>query len=233
MAILTEADDRVRTWLGSVAGNAPVLAAAPSDDVTEPALTAYLLAVEPTAPITRSTLGRAPIVIRLSYLVCASAGDPLGALQLLDTVVTAALDLTMIDGQRVEVDLEPVPTETWIALGARPRPAVTLRIDARHVRTAERGPVVRVPLSLSGGTVRALIGHLLGPGDVPITGAEVTVMSTGATDRTSPVGTFSFGAVPNTGSVRLAVRAKGRMFIADVDPDEGGPVVVRCNPLEG
>ena len=233
MTILTEADHRVRTWLGSVAGDAPVLAAAPNDEVTEPALTAYLLSVEPTAPLTRSTLGRAPVVVRLRYLVCASAGDPLGALQLLDTVVTAALDLTTIDGQRVEVDLEPVPTETWIALGARPRPSFALRIDARHVRTAERAPAVREPLSLSGGTVRALIGHLLGPGDVPITGAEVTVMSTGATDRTSPVGTFSFGAVPSAGSVRLAVRAKGRMFIADVDPDEDGPVVVRCNPLEG
>jgi hypothetical protein len=140
MTILTEADHRVRTWLGSVAGDAPVLAAAPSDEVTEPALTAYLLGVEPTAPLTRSTLGRAPVVIRLRYLVCASAGDPLGALQLLDTVVTAALDLATIDGQRVEVDLEPVPTETWIALGARPRPSMTLKIDARHVRTAERPP---------------------------------------------------------------------------------------------
>ena len=233
MSLLTEADDRLRTWLGSIAGNVPVVAGPPTDDAGEPAITAHLLALEPTAPLTRGGYRPASTVVRLRYLVCASAADPTEALRLLDPVVTAALDLATIDGHRVEADLEPLPPETWSALGARMRPSLTLRVDAVHARVPERRPLVRQPLTLQGGVVRSLTGRLLGPDDVPLPGAEVSVMATGATDRTSNAGTFSFGAVPSGGSVRLAVRAKGRMFIADVDPADGDPVVVRCNPLEG
>jgi hypothetical protein len=233
MAILTEADDLLRTWLGSVAGGVPVLAGVPADGATQPALTAYLLGLEPTASLSRAGQLPAPVVVRLRYLLCADAADAAGALALLDSVMTAALDLNELDGHRVEVDLDPVPAETWLALGARLRPSFTLRIDARHVRLPAEVPLVREPLTLTGGTVRSLSGRLLGPGDVPLMGAEVTVMATGTADRTSSAGAFSFGAVPSQGSVRLAVRAKGRMFIADVDPDDGDPVVVRCDPLEG
>jgi hypothetical protein len=211
----------------------PVRAEAPSDEVSETALTAYLIALEPTAPLTRAGQRFAPVVVRLRYLICADSPDAGEVLRLLESVVTAALDLSTLDGHGVEANLEPVPTETWLALGARPRPSFTLRVDARHVRTPEQTPFVREPLKLMTGTVRSLTGRLLGPDDVPLTGAEVTVMSTGAADRTSPGGTFTFGAVPTGGPIRLVVRAKGRMFIADVDPGDGDPVVVRCNPLEG
>jgi hypothetical protein len=232
MSILAEADEQLRSWLTSIAGDVPVLADAPSDGSVEPALTAYLLTLEPTAALTRGGRQQSSVVVRLRYLVCATAADPVQALGLLDTVVNAALDLTALGSHGVEVDLEPVPTETWIAFGARPRPSFTIRVEARHARQPQKRPMVREPLKLTGGTVRSLTGRLLGPDDVPLTGAEITVMATGAADRTSPVGTFSFGAVPGGGSVRLAVRAKGRMFTADVDPDDE-PVVVRCNPLEG
>jgi len=237
MTMLIEADTRLRSWLAPIAGDVPVLAAAPTDDRgddgSEPSLHAHLVGLEPTAALPRGGPQQAPVVVRLRYLVCAGAGGAGPALELLDKIVTAALDRTELDGHRFEADLEPVPAEIWIALGARMRPSLTIRIDARHVRTPADTPVVREPLTLTGGTIRSLTGRLLGPGDVPLTGAEVTVMATGASDRTSPGGDFTFGAVPGGGPVRLAVRAKGRMFIADVDPNDGEPVVVRCNPLEG
>ena len=85
-----------------------------------------------------------------------------------------------------------------------------------------------------GSTIRSLTGRLVGPGDVPLVGAEVTLVATGAADRTSSGGTFTFPTVPaGPGPVRLSIRTKGRMFTADIDTDGGEPIVVRCDLLEG
>lgn len=232
MAMLTEADDRLRAWLGTVAGGVAVRAEPPTDDATGPSLTACLLRLESTASVAGG-LPRAPIVVRLRYLVCAHAPEPRRELELLDAVVTAALDTPIHLGHRLEVDFEPVAAETWLAFGARPRPSIVLRVDAVHVRGRDEGPVVLEPLRLVGTTVRSFTGRLIGPGDVPLTGVEVTLTATGAAERTSSTGTFTFAAVPGGGPVQLAVRAKGRSFVTAVDPDGGEPVVVRCDPLEG
>ncbi len=74
---------------------------------------------------------------------------------------------------------------------------------------------------------------MLGNGDIPLAGVEVVVAGTGATTRTSTQGTFAFAAVPSsTSPIRLAVRAKGRTFTADVEPTGDEPVVVTCDLLE-
>lgn len=233
MAILTDADQRLRDWLGPVAGGVPVLAELPGDDAAEAGITAVLLGLESTATLAGALHRPAPLVLRLRYLVCPHAPEPRRALELLEAVVTAALDTPVVGGQRMEVDLTPIAPETWVALGARQRPAITLRVDARHARAPDEVPVVLEPLRLVGATIRSLTGHVLGPGDVPLTGAEVTLRATGAAERTTATGAFTFDAVPAGAPVQLAVRAKGRFFVADVDPDGDEPVVVRCDPLEG
>src|SRR5688500_9756204 len=102
MGMFTEADGRLRSWLGTVVGPVPVRAEAPSDDVTGTALTAYLIGLEPTAPLSRAGQRFAPTVVRLRYLVCADAPDAADVLRLLEAVVTAALDLPAPDGHGIE-----------------------------------------------------------------------------------------------------------------------------------
>jgi len=234
MALLTDADDRFRAWLGPVVGDATLVATPPAEPADEPTVAAFLIGIEPTTIVARDPHQRSTQVVRLRYLACADAPDPAVALALLDAVLTAALDTPVLpSGERLLLDLEPVAPETWLALQARARPSITLCLDAVHARDAEEVPFVREPLQLVGTTIRSLTGHLLDPAGIPLAGALVTLIATGAAHRTSASGAFTFPTIPaGTGPVRLAVRAKGRQFTADVDPGSGEPIVVRCDPLE-
>jgi hypothetical protein len=232
MPILTDADERLRGWLTPIAGDVPVRNGPPDDDATEPSVTAYLLGLEPTTPVGGEVHRPATLVLRLRYLVCVDGPSAEQSLALLDAILTAALDARTIDGERLEVDLAPIPADAWLALRARPRPAITLRLDARHARVPEEVPMVREPLRVVGSTIRSLTGRLLGPDDQPLAGAVVTLAGTGAEDRTSDTGTFIFPTVPaGPGPLELGVRAKGRFFTAVVDPG-ADQIVVRCDPLE-
>lgn len=229
MPALSEPDQRLRAWLEDVVGDVAVSDGVPGDGGDETSVTAYLLGLEPTTTVAGDPHRQAPMVVRLCYLVCAAAPEPRRAVELLDSVLEAALEAPGID-----VDLSPVPAQTWIALGARPRPALTVRVSGQHTRAAHHASLVREPLQLDGTAVRSMAGRLLGPGDVALAGSEVTLSATGATTRTSPSGAFAFSTVPvGPGPVRLAVRAKGRAYRVDVDPLDGEPVVVRCDLLEG
>jgi Carboxypeptidase regulatory-like domain len=176
-----------------------------------------------------------PVVVRMRYLVCADSPEPADAVALLDKVLAAVLDHPVLDGgDRLEVDLTPLSAETWMALGAHPRAAFCVRLDAAHEFAPGEVAYVRQPLQLAGSTLRALRGRVVGPDDIPLAGAVVTLAATGAHDRTSPDGTFLFPTVPTgSGPIRLAVRAKGRVFTAEVEPDGDEPLVVHCDPLEG
>jgi hypothetical protein len=234
MAIMTEADERLRGWLAPIVGDATLHAGPPPDDTDGDVVTAFLLSLEPTTTIARDPHQPSIQVVRLRYLVCADAADPARSLDLLDAIVTALLDAPVLDdGTRLELDLAPVTAETWLALRARPRPAITVRLDARHQRLPDDVPFVREPLQVVGTTIRSLTGLLLDPAGTPLAGAVVTMAATGAADRTSAAGRFSFPTIPaGPGPVRLNVRAKGRFFTADIDPDSADPVVVRCDLLE-
>ncbi|HEY7072432.1 MAG TPA: carboxypeptidase regulatory-like domain-containing protein [Acidimicrobiales bacterium] len=237
MGVLTEADDKLRAWLQAAAGGADVVAGPPRDAPEDtPAgkkatLGAYLLAIEPVPRVATDKYHPAPVVLHLRYLVVPEGPDDRAALELVDRLLEATYD-TPLPGD-LDVDLAPAPTDVWQALGARPRPAVTVQLTARFQPRPAEVEYVREQLHVVGTGVRSLGGRVLGPGDIPLAGAEVVVAATRASTRTSNSGTFRFPAVP-TGPdpVRLAIRAKGRTFSVDVDPSDGEPVVVRCDLLE-
>jgi hypothetical protein len=165
------------------------------------------------------------------YVVTTRAGDERAALALLDRVLTAAFDAGLPPD--IDLDLTSVPVDAWLALGARPRAALTVRVTARHAPPVPGVSLVREPLRVVGADLRPLRGRVLGNGDQPLAGVEVVVPATRAATRTSPTGHFSFAAVPaGTGPVRLAVRAKGRTFTVDVEPTGDEPVVMYCDLLE-
>lgn len=234
MPLLTDADEHLRAWLAVVVGDVPVRAGPPrdvvADEVVEPELTAYLFELASGLRVNGDAHRPPPTVVRLGYLICADAPEPQQALQVLEAVLVAALEARPDDMGDFEVDLAPLPSEEWTALGVRPRPAVRLRLTAHHQRRVDQGSVVRTPLQLVGTGSQRLAGRVIGPGDQPLAGAEVAVEAIAATTRTSDDGTFSFPMVP-TGAVRLAVRAKGRSFAVDADP-EGEPLVIHCDPSE-
>lgn len=235
MGMLSEADDRLRDWLGDLAGDVPVVAGLPQDAAPGgdggPAVAAYLLGVEPAHRLAGEAHRPAPVVVHLSYLVTARAGDERAALELLDRVLAAALDAGLPPD--IDLDLSPLPVDAWQALGARPRPAVTVRVLARHAPPRPDVGLVREPLRVVDAGLRPLRGRVLGNGDLPLAGVEVIVAGTQAVARTSVSGHFSFAAVPSgPDPIRLAVRAKGRTFTLDVEPTGDEPVVMHCDLLE-
>jgi hypothetical protein len=235
MGMLSEADDRLRDWLGHLADDVPVVAGLPQDaapgDGGEPALAVHLLGLEPAHRLAGEAHRPAAVVARACYVVTASAGDERSALELLDRVLTAALDAGLPPD--IDLDLAPLPLEAWQALGARPRAALTVRVTARHAPPAPGVGLVREPLRVVTADVRRLRGRVLGNGDVPLSGVDVVVPATGAVTRTSSSGHFSFAAVPSgPDPIRLAVRAKGRTFTADFEPTGDEPVVMHCDLLE-
>jgi len=235
MGVLTEADDKLRAWLQAAAGGAAIVAGpppeAPPGGEEEATLCAYLLAVEPVPRVATDKYRPAPVVLHLRYLVTPQAASDRDALELVDRLLEATYDTALPDD--LEVDLAPAPTDVWQALGARPRPAITVRVTARFLPRPAEMELVREELHVVGAGLRSLTGRVIGPGDIPLAGAEVVVAATRTATRTSNSGTFSFSAVP-TGPdpVRLAIRTKGRTFSVDVDPSDGEPVVVRCDLLE-
>lgn len=234
MGVLSEADEKFRAWLQAAAGGADVVAGPPRDDPPDggkATLCTYLLAIEPVRRVVTDKYHPAPVVLHLRYLVAPQGKDDRAALELVDRLLEATYDAALPDD--LDVDLAPAPTDVWQALGARPRPAVTVQLTARFLPKPAEVEYVREQLHVVGTGVRSLGGRVLGPGDIPLAGAEVVVAATRASTRTSTSGTFRFPAVP-TGPdpVRLAIRAKGRTFSVDVDPSDGEPVVVRCDLLE-
>ena len=234
MGLLVDADAALRTWLRDVVPAAEVAPEPPEDPPASATVSVVLLDVEPTVPVARDPHQRATKVIRLRYLLCADAADAEDSLPLLDAVLAAALETTALPGGHpMELDLRAPAPAVWLALGRRARPCITVRIDVVHVREPDVVPYVREPLRVVGTTIRSLTGRLLDPTGSPIAGAIVSLTATGVGDRTSSSGEFTFSTVPaGAGPVQLGVRAKGRHFTVEVDPSDGEPIVVRCDPLE-
>ena len=156
MGMLSDADDRVRDWLGNLADDVPVVAGLPQDaapgDGGEPALAVHLLGLEPAHRLAGEAHRPAPVVARACYLVTARAGDERAALELLDRVLTAALDAG--PPPDIDLDLAPLPLEAWQALRARPRAALTVRVTARHAPPVPEIGLVREPLRVVGPGLR-------------------------------------------------------------------------------
>lgn len=226
--MLVEADRGLRHWLADLVPGAAVTADPPPD--TPPAstvLSVLLLGVAPT-PM--------PEVFQLRYLVAVDAPSPDEALAVLDQVLGGVLDTPVLPaGPRLTLEPGAPSAEQWLALGARLRPALLLQLAAIRVRDRERtaDELVLHPPRLVMAEGGGLRGRVVGPGDVPVAEATVTVLATGATQRTSAAGTFRFALVPTgIGPIRVSVRARGREQVVDVDPAADQPVTVSFTPQE-
>jgi hypothetical protein len=225
--MLEEVDQRLKTWVGRVLGDAPVSLSAPAGDTGQPGVGLFLLELG-AAPPPRTTR-RPPLRISLCYLVTAGADTPERAHHLLGELVFAALE-----EPDFEVDLSPLPITLWSALGVPPRPAFRLRVPCERKRPMPVVPRVRVPLVIRTVPAEALQGRVVGPGDIPIPGALVELPSMSLYSRTDAQGRFRFPAVPTGTPIgQLEVRAKGEVLRVRAEelPTEAGTLQVRL-PLK-
>lgn len=230
--MIDQADRQLRHWAASVldTGDASLVSlAAPGASTGELGISLYLMECA-AAPPPRGQR-RPPLQVSLRYLVTTWAKDPEQAHRLFGELVFAAME-----NPDFEVDLTPLDAGTWSALGTRPQPSFVLSMPLRRERPEPDTRYVRVPLVVRAAPLTTLEGTVLGPADVPITGARVEVPGLNLVARSDSRGRFKLAGVPATGeTVKLLVRAKGHEMTAEIAHPTAGsdPLVIRFNELPG
>jgi hypothetical protein len=215
-------DARLVDWVRSVLGSVSVTLEPPRANRAERGVSLYLLALDRLPP-PRGT-ERPPLQLALVYLVTPWAEDVEQAHHLLGELVLAALD-----SAELTVELEPLSEATWSAFGVPPQPSFLLRMPLRRERPQPDLSVVREPLVIRASPITSLSGVLLGPGDVPLSGAQVEMPHLRRTVRSDVRGRFHFETIPaeSLGST-LSIKVKGREFRVDLQRlrSDGEPVVI-------
>jgi hypothetical protein len=219
--VIEEVEARVRAWLAEAVAGADIWLDPPRAGEQRKGVGLYLLELAEAPPPRGGS--PAPLQVHLRYLVTAWAASPEAEHKLLGDLVFAALARA-----DVEVAFRPVDAAVWRGFGIPPRAAFLLQVPLRLERKADRGPRVRELKTRFVGST-PLVGVVLGPGDVPIAGAQVEVPDLGLSATTAWNGRFSFARVPLEGhGIRLRVSAKGEVQDVEAAPrPSGGPFTIR------
>ena len=210
---MDEIDQLLKDWIVSVCGEVQVSFAAPRREEEGEGVGLYLMELLNAPPGMGS--GRPPLRITLRYLVTTWAEQPGNAHRRLGQLMFAAME-----NKECEVALEPPSAAVWQAFGAPPRPAFVMRVPLARQRVERRAPLVRKRLTIHPSPMRPLHGEVLGPGDVGIMGAEVSLPALSIAARTDYKGRFRFRAVPTQPPVtQLRVTARGREVPVAVNPE--------------
>jgi hypothetical protein len=222
------ADEQVGRWVREILPDAELRLTPPAQQGDSPVVHLYLTEIR-TAPAVRHDR-RPPLTVGLCYLVVVSSQDPLQAHRWLGQLLFAAME-----NKRFEVDLQAITDDTWRAFGLVPQPAFLLRLPFSLDRPHEYQRVTKQP------TIRAVpavafTGILIGPDEVPIAGARVTLAELGLNTTTDKDGRFRFAAVaPSSQPKRLRIHARGLEMETLAVPTSdrvNEPAIIRFTQLE-
>jgi hypothetical protein len=226
--MIDQVDRRLKEWTESVVEGVSFSLEPPTGSQTESGVSFYLLELVENAPARTNT--PTPLQFSLRYLVSTWAGEPEEAHRLLGELVFAAME-----NAEFEVELEPLDPTAWVALGVAPRPSFVLRVPLRKERPQPPVKRVRAPLVVQVTPVINLHGVVLGPNDVPVPGAAVSIPGLHVSTRTDTQGRFSFQTVPGShGGSKLHVRARGREISVTVaeETSREAPFVIRFDTFD-
>jgi hypothetical protein len=218
--MIDQIDERLKTWVQSVVGSVPVALTPPTETQADPVVHLYLMKIVPVLAAPDAT--RLPKQVKLHYLVVVRAADLDQAHRLLGDLILAALDSTDFD-----LDYDPLPAETWLALGAELQPAFVIQVPFTRERPAPNGQVVRAPMVTRATSITSLQGVVVGPQDLPLQGILVELPTLRQYQRTDSRGRFRFPtgpADPPTKHLRLT----GKGHELEVNVEQGSdPLVIR------
>jgi hypothetical protein len=195
----------------------------PAEDVRE--VMVYLM--EFRSLLTPRAVDLPPLQFQARYVITVRASTPEETHHLLEELVFAAL------AERPnEVRLDPPPADWWAASGLLPQPALMLEIPVWRERPQPEHKLVLKPLVLRTTAIGDLYGVIMGPGEMPISGALVEMPDMHRTERTDAYGRFCFRTVPaGLDEARLIVKARGRKLEAVVSQPTSAdePVVIHIS----
>jgi hypothetical protein len=208
--MIEQIDKELIDWIKKVLSfaNVNVQLNPPESAGTERGVGLYFMEAR-SLPVAR-TADLPPLRFQARYLVTVQAPEVEERHHLFEELTFAALA-----DRPDETKLDPLPAALWTALGIRPQPALILEIPVWRERPQPELKLVREPLVLHAAPITDLHGMVVGPGDIPISGAWVEMPDVGRLEQTNARGYFCFHTVPaGPGEMHLTVRVKGRQMQA-------------------
>jgi len=227
--MIDEIDQRLSAWIGSVLGEDIEVSLLPPADMGDKMIVGlYLKDILPSAP-TRGTR-RPALQVLLRYLVTVRAKHPQEAHRVLGRLLFAAMEHA-----EYEVELEPIPAQTWQAFGTTPMPAFMLRLPLRLERPEKPVRLIRSPIEVQQSPLASLEGTILGPDETPLSNARVELSTHNLVARTDRKGRFFFPTVPAEPALKkVRIVARGRELFKEVDYSrtKQEPLIIHFDVLE-
>ena len=220
-------DATLKDWVAQALGSVEITLDAPVDSRPGKGVSLHLMEMALSFP--SSGYPTPELRLDLRYLVTTWAETHEEAHRLLGQLVLVALT-----SSTVNVDLHPIPPETWLAFTARPRPAFILQVPVTLGKSEEVTKLVTQPLIVKDSPLVPLLGQVLGPHDMPVANARVEIPFLNLSTLTDLKGWFKFPAVPaDPAPSRLRVVLKGWSLDVTVDPASLAhpPLVVHFDPF--
>lgn len=228
IAVIDEVEKQIAAWISDVHNNVPVRTVAPGEIANERCFGLYLLDLLPAPPTEQGPSKLFQLILR--FLVTAWADTPEESHRLL-----GELALSLSEHPVYDLELTPLPAQSWSAFGVAPRPSFMLRAPLQKERSQPVVKLIREPMVLRESPLVALEGVVLGPDEIPITGAFVELVSSQQSTYTDQKGRFVFPAVPAVPSrKKLRVKAKGRELavLAEHRADAPEPIMIHVDIAE-
>lgn len=208
--MIDKVDDNLSNWVETILGGLKPSLAAPTEANGTLVVNLYLLELVDD-PLRRNT-SRPPLQPALRYLVTSSAEEPKDAHRLLGTLLMAALN-----NPSYEVELEPVPHNTWSAFKIAPRPSFILRVPLEREWPISTVPLVTEGAATQGAPMLDMHGVLLGPNDVSIANGRIEIPNLYRYTYTDSKGRFQLNGVPASPRVKtLRIMARNRELTVHV-----------------
>jgi hypothetical protein len=217
--MIDQIDERLKTWVQSVVGTVTVALTPPRDAQTDPVVHLYLMKIVPV--LATHDVTHLPRQVKLHYLVAVRAADPTTTHNLIGALVLAALESTDF-----EIDYEPLPNETWLALGAELQPGFVIQVPFSAERPVPTTQLVRVPMVTRASSITSLQGVVVGPKDLPLAGVLVELPSLRQYQRTDSRGRFRFPTVPADPPTKL-LHISGKGHELEINVEQGtDPLII-------
>jgi hypothetical protein len=207
--MIDQLDRELASWVTSIIGDVPTRFDMPTEQPEGRGVVLFLLSFSPTPPA--SSGPPIPLQVTLRYLVTTWAESPPQAHKLLGDLVLAAME-----EKEYELELEPLPAETWQAFHLPPQPAFVLRVLLRKPLPEPTAKYV-TKVILEPRAAVSVYGLVRGPKDIPIANARIELGNSPRSTYTDAFGQFHFDNLPAGMPTNLSVKAKGRVLDVTIE----------------
>jgi hypothetical protein len=162
--------------------------------------------------------GKAPLRMRLRYLVCAGGPAP---------VALTRLDRILVTEQPYLVPAE-VPATLWRSLGLPHQVGLFFDVPVSIDRPSVQAPRVTAEPTMVTVALQQVSGRVVAPGGIALAGMHVATPDGIATTYTDSQGRFTLPCAVTGGLLRLVVTGRGSRLTAEVPATTAEPVVITC-----